>query len=142
MAWGKFGLYQFLPTLQHVQAVKEIYIYIFSYLAPFKRLISKQLRLSVISESLLISHSVLYMNHSILPPYLLSLKALPVLLNPIREYPLSSRCAVLISFLQTLTDVDYCCSLPFFALFRTKSFTALPQIRVGASLILDCAFYP
>ena len=68
---------------------------------------------------------------------LLCLKTLLVLLNPIREYPVSSHCAVLISFLQTLTDVEDCYSILVFALSKTKYFTAVPQLRVGASLILD-----
>ena len=102
---GKFGQYQFLPSLQHVQTVKDTHIFL--NLASFKRLISKQLRLWAIFESLLISRSVLSVNHS----------SVPVLFNPIREHQLSSHCAVLISFRHTLTDVDYCCSIPFFCLF-------------------------
>lgn len=35
---GQFSLYQLLPNLQHVQTVKDL----FSYLAPFKRLMIKE----------------------------------------------------------------------------------------------------
>lgn len=144
MPWGKFGLYWFLPTFQHVQTVKDIYIHIYVYILSysFQKIDLKtalafcyfwvitNLMLPFICESF---NSPAAISFCLWKPWLFSL--IP------SEYQFSSHCDILISFLQTQTDVDYCCSLPFFPLFRTKSFTALHRLKWVPHQFLTVLFF-
>lgn len=97
---------------------------IYFYFVSFKI----DLKFSLILKSLLISYLVLDMKCSIYHLILLSLKTLLALRKSYQrawtEFPLW--CSYL---LQTLSEVDDCCSIVVFILPRTKNFTVFPQLR-------------